>query len=112
MDCVFCKIAKGEIPAQTVYQDAELVAFSDLEPQAPVHLLLIPREHIESLAEANVENSDLMAKLMVAAARIAKEQCLDSGWRLVTNCGEDAGQSVPHLHFHLLGGRKLTWPPG
>jgi len=112
MDCIFCKIVNGEIPANKVYEDGSVLAFHDLEPQAPVHILIIPKAHIASAAEIGEAESALAGKLFVAAAKIAAEQGLIQGFRLVTNCGESAGQSVRHLHFHLLGGRDFQWPPG
>ncbi|MCH3971590.1 MAG: histidine triad nucleotide-binding protein [Oscillospiraceae bacterium] len=112
MDCVFCKIASGEIPSTRVYEDDLCVAFKDLEPQAPVHLLIIPREHIASAAEITPANSAIVAHIFEVAAKLAKENHLDGGWRIVSNVGEDGGQSVKHLHFHLLGGRAMAWPPG
>lgn len=112
MDCVFCKIASGEIPSKKVYEDDQILAFCDLEPQAPVHILLIPKEHIGSAAEITAENSAVVAHIYEVAARLAKENHLDGGFRIVCNTGEDGGQSVHHLHFHLLGGRSMAWPPG
>jgi histidine triad (HIT) family protein len=111
-DCVFCRIAKGEIPARFVHQDDELVAFHDLAPQAPVHVLVIPRRHLTSLAACTEADGALVGRLAIVAARLARELGLAGGWRLVANTGEDGGQSVAHLHFHLLGGRRLGWPPG
>lgn len=109
-DCLFCKIVAGMIPAQTVYQDEFSVAFEDIQPQAPVHCLVIPRHHIPSLAELNGETC---MHLMNAVNQVAKGQGIsESGYRVVTNVGRDAQQSVPHLHWHVLGGRALTWPPG
>ena len=112
MDCIFCKIANGEIPANKVYEDNSILAFYDLEPQAPVHILIIPKAHIASAAEIGEAESALAGQLLAAAAKIAREQGLEQGFRLVTNCGESAGQSVQHLHLHLLGGRDFGWPPG
>lgn len=112
MDCVFCKIASGEIPSTRVYEDDLCVAFKDLEPQAPVHLLIIPREHITSVAEVTSENSSIVAHIFEVAAKLAKENHLEKGWRIVSNIGEDGGQTVKHMHFHLLGGRPMAWPPG
>lgn len=112
MDCVFCKIAAGEIPSKKVYEDDQILAFCDLEPQAPVHILLIPKKHIGSAAEVTPENSAVVAHIFEVAARLAKENKLDRGFRIVCNTGTDGGQSVPHLHFHLLGGRSMKWPPG
>lgn len=112
MDCIFCKIVNGEIPSNKAYEDDRLLAFHDIEPQAPTHILIIPKEHIESTSEITAENSGIVAHIFEVAANLAKEQKLDSGYRIVTNIGEDGGQSVKHLHFHLLAGRKLAWPPG
>ncbi|MCI1964610.1 MAG: histidine triad nucleotide-binding protein [Oscillospiraceae bacterium] len=112
MDCVFCKIAAGEIPSKKVYEDDQVLAFYDLEPQAPVHILIIPKKHIASAAEITPENSAVVAHIYEVAARLAKENKLDGGFRVVCNAGADGGQTVPHLHFHLLGGRSMKWPPG
>lgn len=112
MDCIFCKIASGEIPSTRVYEDDLCVAFKDLEPQAPVHILIIPREHIVSAAEITPENSSIVAHIFEVAAKLAKDNRLENGWRIVSNVGEDGGQSVKHMHFHLLGGRAMAWPPG
>ena len=112
MDCVFCKIAAGEIPCKKVFEDDRILAFYDLEPQAPVHILLIPKQHISSVTELNPENSAVVAHIYETAARLAAEHHLDKGFRIVCNAGPDGGQSVPHLHFHLLGGRSMKWPPG
>lgn len=112
MDCVFCKIAKGEIPSKKAYEDDRVLAFYDLDPQAPVHILIIPKEHIRSADEITAENSSIVAYIFEVAAKLAKEQGLANGYRIVTNIGADGGQSVPHLHFHLLGGRSMKWPPG
>lgn len=111
--CVFCRIASREIPSDIVHESATVVAFRDLNPQAPVHLLLIPKEHIASVADVEQRHGDLLADLMQAATHLAKaEGIADGGWRLLSNVGEDGGQTVFHLHFHLLGGRSMTWPPG
>lgn len=112
MDCIFCKIAAGEIPSTKVYEDDRVVAFNDLDPQAPVHILVIPKEHIASAAEINESNSSVVAHIFEVAAKIAAEKGLDNGYRIVNNCGESAGQSVKHLHFHLMGGRDFGWPAG
>lgn len=112
MDCIFCKIANGEIPSKKAYEDDKVVAFYDLDPQAPVHILIIPKEHIESAAAINSENSSIVAHIFEVAAKLAAELKLDNGFRIVNNCGEDGGQTVKHLHFHLLGGRSMAWPPG
>lgn len=112
MDCVFCKIISGDIPSSKVYEDEWVVAFKDLEPQAPVHVLIVPKEHIASAAEITAENSFLIAKVFEAAAKISKEMDLKDGFRIVNNCGEKAGQSVMHIHFHMMAGREFTWPAG
>ena len=110
-DCLFCKIANGEIPSNKVYEDAVCLAFRDIDPQAPTHVLVIPKAHIASCAQVNEDNAALVGHMFTVIAKVAKEQGLDS-YRVVSNCGEQAGQSVPHLHFHVLGGRDMTWPPG
>lgn len=112
MDCLFCKIIAGEIPSTKVYEDKDVLAFKDIDPQAPFHAVIVPKTHIASAAEISSENSAVIAKIFEAAAKIAKEQKLDNGFRIVTNCGNDGGQTVGHLHFHMLGGRFLAWPPG
>lgn len=112
-DCIFCKIARGDVPAQIVHQDGQVTAFRDLDPQAPVHLLVIPNQHVGSAAELGPGNGPLLAAMMATANRLAAEAGVDeSGYRLVLNVGADAGVSVPHLHLHVLGGRRFTWPPG
>ncbi len=110
-DCIFCKIAAGEIPSQKVYEDETVLAFKDLDPQAPVHVLLIPKEHIASAAELTPENSAVVAHIFETTARLSKELGLTNGFRIVNNCGRDGMQSVQHLHFHLLGGKTMGWPP-
>lgn len=112
MSCLFCSIAEGSIPSKKAYEDDRCLVFHDIAPQAPVHLLIIPKEHIESVAAITAENASLIAHLMTVIAKMAKELKLDHGFRVVSNCGKDAKQSVPHLHFHLLAGRELGWPPG
>jgi histidine triad (HIT) family protein len=112
MSCVFCKIVEGQIPSTSVYQDDLTYAFADLNPKAPVHVLIVPREHIGSVAMAGKDKSALLGHLMWAAAEIAAKKGLTNGFRIVVNTGEDGGQTVDHLHLHLLGGRGLTWPPG
>ena len=112
MDCIFCKIAAGEIPSTKVYEDDTVVAFNDLDPQAPVHVFIIPKEHIASAAEINESNSAVVAHIFEVAAKIAAEKGLKDGFRIVNNCGDSAGQSVKHLHFHLMGGRDFGWPAG
>ena len=111
--CIFCKIARGELPATVVHDEADLLAFRDLSPQSPQHMLLIPRKHIASLDDLGEDDGDLMGRLMLTARDLARQQGLaEAGYRLVTNVGADGGQSVDHLHLHLLGGRPLSWPPG
>ena len=107
MDCIFCKIIKGEIPCGKVYEDDKILAFKDISPKAPVHVLIVPKEHIESAAYL-YGREDISGAVFNAAATIAKEQGLDNGFRIVTNCGADGRQSVGHLHFHLLGGKELS----
>ena len=113
MDCLFCKIIKGEIPSSKVYEDELIFAFRDIEPQAPVHILIIPKQHIASANELNEENSAIVGHIFSVAAKIAKSEGIaEGGYRIVNNCGADGGQTVGHLHFHMLGGRSLQWPPG
>ena len=108
-DCIFCKIAAGEIPSQRVYEDKYCYAFRDIAPQAPVHILVIPKEHaLSSVAELTAENSHLAAKCLEAIAKIAESEGLENGYRVITNSGPDAGQTVFHLHFHLLGGKPMA----
>lgn len=111
-DCIFCKIIKGEIPSNKVYEDEAVYAFRDIEPQAPVHILIVPKEHIKSADEITAENSGVVARIFEVIAKLAKEEGLSDGYRVVNNCGDSAGQSVKHLHFHLMGGREFTWPAG
>jgi histidine triad (HIT) family protein len=111
-DTIFGKIILGEIPARTVHDDDRCLAFHDVSPQAPVHVLVIPKKPIASLAEATPEDADLLGHLVIVAAQLASRLGLAEGYRLVVNCGRDGGQSVDHLHVHLLGGRHLGWPPG
>lgn len=111
--CLFCRIASGEVPAERVLEDDQLIAFRDVAPQAPVHVLLIPRHHVASALDLDEDDGDLLGRLFAAAARIARQEGVaEDGYRIVTNVGPAAGQSVPHLHLHLLGGRRLAWPPG
>ena len=110
-DCLFCKIIAGDIPSSKVYEDDLCFAFNDIAPQAPKHFLVIPKAHIASVSEINSENSGVVAHIFEVIAKIAKEQGMDS-YRVVSNIGEQAGQSVFHLHFHVLSGRDMTWPPG
>ena len=112
-DCLFCRIVAGEIPSDLIYRDERSIAFRDINPQAPVHVLVIPREHLESLDEASQKDEAMLGHLLRVAARVANEQGLsESGYRTVINTGAGAGQSVFHLHVHLLGGRAMSWPPG
>ena len=112
-DCLFCKIIEGTIKSEIVYKDEKVVAFKDINPQAPVHILIIPRQHIEKISDLGGENKLVVSNLVLAANRLARNNKIDqSGYRLVFNCGPDAGQAVFHIHLHLLGGRGLSWPPG
>ena len=110
--CVFCRIVRGEAPARIVYQDEDVTAFHDLHPRAPTHILIVPNCHITGVAAAEPEDSALLGKLFVIARRLAEQEGIVDGYRLVVNNGPRAGQSVFHLHVHLLGGRPLGWPPG
>ncbi|MEG1658398.1 MAG: histidine triad nucleotide-binding protein [Oscillibacter sp.] len=110
-DCLFCKIAAGEIPSSKVYEDALCYAFNDIAPQAPTHFLVIPKTHIGSVSEIGSDNSAVVAHIFEVIAKLTRELGLES-YRVVSNIGEQAGQSVPHLHFHVLSGRDMTWPPG
>lgn len=112
MDCLFCKIAAGEIPSKKVYEDGLVLAFYDIEPQAPIHFLVIPKEHISGADAITPENSRIVSHIYEVIAKLSRELDIKDGFRVVTNCGEKAGQSVPHLHFHVLAGRSLAWPPG
>ncbi|MEE0981013.1 MAG: histidine triad nucleotide-binding protein [Acutalibacteraceae bacterium] len=112
MDCLFCKIINGDIPSAKVYEDETVFAFRDIEPQAPVHILIIPKQHIKSVTEITPENSAVVAHIFEVAAKIAEDEGLTDGYRIVNNCGDSAGQTVKHLHFHLMGGREFTWPAG
>ena len=111
-DCIFCKIIAGEIPSDKIYEDEEILCFRDLEPQAPVHVLIIPKKHIASLDGVEETHKELTGHLMAKVSEIASLLGLKDGYRLVCNCGHDGLQTVPHLHFHLLGGRMMSWPPG
>ena len=112
MDCVFCSIVAGKIPSTPVYQDELVYAFPDLHPQAPVHVLIVPREHIRSLDDSDAEKRALLGHLLGSAVEVARQKGLGSGYRVVVNTGENGGQTVDHLHLHLLGGRSMHWPPG
>jgi histidine triad (HIT) family protein len=112
-NCLFCRIVRGEIPARVVFDDEDVLAFEDIRPQAPVHILLIPKAHFASLAEAGEDKQAVLGKLLLRAKALARERGLDrTGFRVVLNTGPDSGQEVFHIHFHLLGGRKMSWPPG
>jgi histidine triad (HIT) family protein len=111
-DCLFCRIAAGEIPATKLHEDDLVFAIRDINPQAPTHALVIPVAHVASAAELGDADGALLGRLFAVAARLAADEGLDGGWRLVSNVGPDAGQTVSHLHVHLLGGRPMTWPPG
>lgn len=110
--CLFCRIASREIPVQRLYEDDEVLAFPDINPQAPVHVLLIPKRHIASQAHAVAGDAELLGQLLWGAGEVARRHNLESGYRLVINTGLDGGQTVEHLHLHLLGGRPMSWPPG
>lgn len=110
--CLFCKIIAGEIPSNKVYSDADVYAFRDINPAAPTHILVIPIKHIAAVSEANTADEALLGKLLLRAREIAKQEGLDEGYRLVINTGKDGGQTVFHLHVHILGGRAMSWPPG
>jgi histidine triad (HIT) family protein len=112
MNCVFCQIIDGNIPSKAIYQDEHCYAFADMRPQAPVHILVVPREHIASIAHAQKPQKELLGHLQWAAAEIARAKGLSQGYRTVINTGPDGGQTVNHIHLHLLGGRPMTWPPG
>jgi histidine triad (HIT) family protein len=112
-ECLFCKIGAKESNADIVHASDQVVAFRDINPKAPTHILIIPRDHIESIASVSEDDADVVVEMIETAAHLARSEGIDrSGWRLVTNVGQDAGQSVPHLHFHLMGGRPMGWPPG
>ncbi len=112
MDCLFCSIVNGTIPSKKVYESDTVYAFLDIDPQAPFHAVIVPKEHIASAAEITAENSAVVADIFLAVAEIAKKENLAEGFRVVTNCGKHGGQTVGHLHFHLLARRNLAWPPG
>ena len=111
-DCLFCKIIEGKIPSKKVYEDDRTFAFQDINPQAPTHVLIIPKKHVVDIKSATPEDAELIGYCNLVAAKIAKDRGLSGGFRTVYNVGPDAGQSVFHLHLHLLGGRPMTWPPG
>lgn len=111
-DCLFCKIAAGTIPVERLYEDEQILAFPDISPQAPTHVLLIPKKHLASHAHASAKDEQLMGRLLSAAGDVARQLGLEGGYRMVINTGDDGGQTVSHLHLHLLGGRAMAWPPG
>ena len=111
--CIFCKIIAGEIPSNKVFEDDKVLAFYDIEPQAPVHVVIIPKEHITSANAITAENSSVIAHIFEVIPEIAKKlDVFESGYRIINNCGADGGQTVPHIHFHMMGGRQCTWPAG
>lgn len=113
MDCLFCSIADGSVPADIVYQDDQVLAFRDIAPQAPTHILIIPRKHIATLNDAGTDDAALLGHIMNTAAKLAADaDCAEEGYRVVMNCNAGAGQTVFHIHLHLLGGRPMHWPPG
>lgn len=113
VDCIFCKIINGEIPSKKVYEDDLVFAIEDINPCAPVHILILPKEHVESVSHLSIDHANLIGHIHLVAAKLSKELGVDeTGYRLVTNVGKDGGQSVFHLHYHLIGGRGLQWPPG
>ena len=112
MDCLFCRLVRGEIPAKKVFEDKDTFVFEDINPQAPTHVLIIPKKHVVDLKEARAEDGEIIGKLHLVAAQIARDRNIENGYRTVFNVGPGAGQSVFHLHLHLLGGRDLRWPPG
>lgn len=112
MDCIFCKIVEKEIPSEMIYEDDLVVAFNDLNPEAPTHFLVIPKKHIAYTSDIVEKDTELMGHIIYVASKLAKEKELTEGYRIVNNCGRQGGQTVDHLHFHVLGGRNLQWPPG
>ena len=112
-DCIFCKIVAGEIPCKKAYENDKVLAFHDIRPQAPTHVLLVPKEHIGTINDLTEANADIVQDLLLAAKSVAADLKIDkSGYRLVFNCGPDAGMEINHIHLHLLGGRQMAWPPG
>lgn len=109
MDCLFCKIVAGVIPSKKVYEDEDIFAFYDISPIAPVHILIVPKKHISSVDDINEDNAEIVAKIFKSIPFLAKQLGLENGYRVITNCGKDAGQTVSHLHFHLLGGKTMNW---
>jgi len=111
-DCLFCKIIRGEIPSKKVYEDDKVVAFQDIDPKAPTHILIIPKKHIDGIDKAQPEDAEIIGYSHLIAAKLGRERGIEQGYRTVYNVGPDSGQSVFHLHLHLIGGRKMSWPPG
>lgn len=112
-NCIFCSIIEGKIPSKKIFEDEHILAFNDIKPEAPVHIIIIPKKHISSINEIEYNDNELIGRIYNVAKKIACDLGInESGYRIVTNCGQDAGQSVSHIHFHLLGGRSLSWPPG
>ncbi|WP_160670846.1 histidine triad nucleotide-binding protein [Clostridium sp. C8-1-8] len=112
-DCIFCKIIKGEIPSKKIYEDEDVIAFNDINPEAPIHFLVIPKRHIESVNNIDEESSKVIAHIFNVINTLVRElNIADTGYRIINNCGVDGGQTVNHMHFHVLGGRELKWPPG
>ena len=112
-NCIFCKIVKGEIPSEKVYEDEEILVFKDIQPAAPIHVVVIPKKHINNLNEINEEDSKIIGNIFISIKKVADKLGMsENGYRVVSNCGKDGGQTVEHIHFHLLGGRSLQWPPG
>lgn len=113
MSCIFCKIINGEIPSNKIYEDDKVLAFHDISPEAPVHFLVIPKEHIKSVNELNEKNADIISHIFLVINKIVRDlNIAETGYRVVNNCGKDGGQTVDHMHFHVLGQRDLKWPPG
>lgn len=113
MDCIFCKIVKGDIPSNKIYEDDKVLAFHDISPEAPIHFLVIPKEHIKSANDINEKNSHIISHIFLVINKIVRElNIAEAGYRIVNNCGKDGGQTVDHIHFHVLGQRDLKWPPG
>jgi|TARA_Y100000031_G_C8092711_1_gene324926 histidine triad (HIT) family protein len=113
MDCLFCKIVRGDIPTDFLYEDENIIAFRDINPQAPTHILIVPKEHIATLNDVEQNHGELLGGMQIAASQLAREEGIsDRGYRTVFNCNREAGQTVFHIHLHLLGGRRMSWPPG
>jgi histidine triad (HIT) family protein len=112
MDCIFCKIVAGTIPSKKLFEDDDVYAFADIDPKAPFHALIVPKEHLESLADAAANHESVLGHMHLTAAELARKHGLTNGYRVVINTGPDGGQTVSHLHLHLLGGRAMHWPPG